>query len=296
VLAQSERSSEQPEVQDPTDPAGAADVARGFPLAELVERTGVPASTIHHYRRAGLLPAPLAGNCQHFLYDEHHVEAIRGVRLIRDRLGVPLDRVAELLPGLLATGGDALSGDEWSENAARQLPAALSTSRRLIDASIELFRSQGYSAVSVSEIAEAAGLAKGSVYRYFPSKEAIFTRAVETVAADLATTFAAAVEDMGGRHNFDPEGARAGEVFAKLVWPAMPILLELGARAAQGHATAIELAQRVLRLLAEAAGRPLADDPLDAGITVLLSAMAGTMRSAIRVDPTSLRDTSLPSD
>jgi hypothetical protein len=50
----------------------------------------------------------------------------------------------------------------------------------------------------------------------------------------------------------------------------MPLLLELGARAAKGHEPSQELARRVLATMAEAAGRPFtpgsgggADHPID---------------------------------
>ena len=32
---------------------------RRFSLSELVARSGVPASSIHHYRRAGMIPPPV---------------------------------------------------------------------------------------------------------------------------------------------------------------------------------------------------------------------------------------------
>jgi AcrR family transcriptional regulator len=45
---------------------------------------------------------------------------------------------------------------------------------RLLEAGQTLFSSQGYAATSMRQVAEKAGLALGSIYNHFSSKEAIF--------------------------------------------------------------------------------------------------------------------------
>jgi AcrR family transcriptional regulator len=44
----------------------------------------------------------------------------------------------------------------------------------ILEASLELFSSQGYRGTSIREIAEAAGVSTGNVYHHFPDKESIF--------------------------------------------------------------------------------------------------------------------------
>lgn len=57
----------------------------------------------------------------------------------------------------------------------------------LLDAALALFVEKGYAHTSVAEIARTAGISKGAVYLYFPSKQAILEglvrRAVSPVAA-----------------------------------------------------------------------------------------------------------------
>lgn len=48
------------------------------------------------------------------------------------------------------------------------------TRRAILDAAYELFLEQGYSATSMRQIAERAGLALGGIYNHFDSKEKIF--------------------------------------------------------------------------------------------------------------------------
>jgi len=44
---------------------------------------------------------------------------------------------------------------------------------RLLDAALDLFETRGFDGVAVPEIAARAGVAVGTVYRYFPSKDAL---------------------------------------------------------------------------------------------------------------------------
>jgi AcrR family transcriptional regulator len=60
----------------------------------------------------------------------------------------------------------------------------------LIDAGAELFAEKGYGATTMTEIASRAGAAIGSLYQFFPSKEALaealFNRFAERAAAAFA--------------------------------------------------------------------------------------------------------------
>lgn len=58
------------------------------------------------------------------------------------------------------------------DKAARQRDLAL--------IALDLFASKGFDATSIREIAQAAGIAKGTVYEYFTSKEQIIVVAMET--------------------------------------------------------------------------------------------------------------------
>ncbi|MBS7531268.1 TetR/AcrR family transcriptional regulator [Hazenella sp. IB182353] len=45
---------------------------------------------------------------------------------------------------------------------------------KIIHAAIQSFATHGYHATSIQDIADACGIAKGTIYKYFPSKEALF--------------------------------------------------------------------------------------------------------------------------
>ncbi|HEY7629000.1 MAG TPA: MerR family transcriptional regulator, partial [Ilumatobacteraceae bacterium] len=64
----------------------------GFGIADLVARTEVPASSIHHYVRLGLIPQPERAAPNRFLYDDRHVAALGIIRSLRQR-GRTLDEI-----------------------------------------------------------------------------------------------------------------------------------------------------------------------------------------------------------
>lgn len=51
--------------------------------------------------------------------------------------------------------------------------------RQLLDAALGLFARQSYASLRMAEVAEAAGLAKGTLFLYFPTKEALLLALLE---------------------------------------------------------------------------------------------------------------------
>jgi AcrR family transcriptional regulator len=153
---------------------------------------------------------------------------------------------------------------------------------RVVEAAFALFRRHTYDEVTVGAVAEAANVAKGSVYRHFVSKEEIFTAVVEHLLADLAAGFAEAVDALGGAEGLAAHPEQFASAFASLVARSLPVLLEIGAWAAKGRPTAQGLSRAVLRTLAEAIGRPLdPEDPVTAGLSVIESAFGTVLRWAM---------------
>ncbi|PFG63982.1 TetR family transcriptional regulator [Thioclava sp. ES.031] len=72
----------------------------------------------------------------------------------------------------------------------------------VLDAALSLFDEKGYAHTSVAQIAKTAGLSKGAVYLYFPSKQAILEGLVRRAVSPIATRAQALVEPT-------PDDARA---------------------------------------------------------------------------------------
>jgi len=62
-----------------------------------------------------------------------------------------------------------------------------SVKRTILDKAIELFSAKGYEGVSVSELTEAAGITKPTLYYYFGSKEGLFEAVCQTNYTHLNT-------------------------------------------------------------------------------------------------------------
>lgn len=60
----------------------------------------------------------------------------------------------------------------------------------ILDAAAPVFARQGYRQMDVQELADAVGLAKGTVYNYFPSKQALFLATVDRVMRRLQAEIA----------------------------------------------------------------------------------------------------------
>jgi AcrR family transcriptional regulator len=56
---------------------------------------------------------------------------------------------------------------------------------RLLNASLELFREKGYEQTKVSDITQAAGVAKGTFFNYFPTKERVLLALGEQMLGKL---------------------------------------------------------------------------------------------------------------
>jgi len=63
--------------------------------------------------------------------------------------------------------------------------------RQLLDAGTKLFGERAFEEISMRQIAEAAGVSKGLLYHYFPSKTDLFRAAVEHATIELQEVVAA---------------------------------------------------------------------------------------------------------
>ena len=68
----------------------------------------------------------------------------------------------------------------------------------VLDAALALFIEKGFAATRVEDIATRAGLSKGAVYLYFPSKEAILEGLVQRAVVPIADSALGVLETYAG--------------------------------------------------------------------------------------------------
>ncbi len=252
----------------------ATEATAGFPVSVLAERTGTLVPTIHHYRHIGLLPEATALASNRFLYDERHVEALIMIRLLRERRHMPLEAIGDVLPDVLAldTGGRS-PAESWDDVIVPFLEQHGSggVRERLVVASREAFARRGFAQVNVADICKEAGIAKGSFYRYFDSKEEIFLAAARSMVDVVAEQFQGMSGPMSER--------QAVEQLQRLLGPMAPLLLEVATEelrhqpSAAGVVASIAsgLASHLLpRLTTKGASATAARRVVDAALTGLL--------------------------
>jgi AcrR family transcriptional regulator len=166
-------------------------------MSELVSRTGVGAGTVRYYLAEGLLPPPHRLAANRFVYDERHVEVIRLIRLLRSRRRLSLEAIGRLLPELLPDlvgnpEGGVFRPEMWQQLLSPDsAAAAMTTAGRLVAEGLAAFSSRGYFDVTIDDVCRAAGIAKGSFYRHFSSKEELLFAAVRDASSRLQASLAA---------------------------------------------------------------------------------------------------------
>ena len=64
----------------------------------------------------------------------------------------------------------------------------------ILDAAAKLFASRGYSEANVQELADVLKVGKGTIYRYFPTKEELFLATVDRMMQKLTAAIDASIE------------------------------------------------------------------------------------------------------
>jgi AcrR family transcriptional regulator len=254
--------------------------ATRYTIAELVDMTGIPATTIHHYRQAGLLPPPERVAANRFRYGDRHVQALRLIRVLRDRRRLPLPTIREVLPELLAGGDEeAFHTETWEAALSGRSEVPDAARERIVAAAVDLFAARGYGEVTVSDVAAQAGTAKGSVYRHFESKEALFAAAVESVVAGVVGDVRAAADRAGGR--LDPPAAMVALVMSAK--PGFMLLLELTAGSLRGQPGHRELADGALTCFVDGVGPVLTGPgtPRERAVALIVQLARETMRAVL---------------
>lgn len=167
----------------------------------------------------------------------------------------------------------------------RQARAA-ATIEAIIEAAAQVLRKEGEEALTTAKIAERAGVSIGSIYQYFPNKDAILLALIrkerEAIAADVARRIAE-IEPKNGE-------AMVRGVIATLVAAFRPrrrrrkLVALMAALSADRDDSGVVLRDRIGELIVAMSRRypDMASRPLtEASAYVLTRAVLGAIRSAV---------------
>lgn len=190
-------------------------------IGELSRRTGISTSAINYYVREGLLPPPLKTAPNMAYYDPGYIDMVNSIKVLQREKGLSLNEIKELLEqGQFAWPSEFppedLSGVEGTASGSRR---ALDRRKHIMGVAARVFAEKGYYATTIADLAQAAGIAKGTIYWYFNNKRSVMLAILEEMSRDITGTFAKVMRDA-------PDGLQA---LLNCVEPALRLLDKHGA-------------------------------------------------------------------
>lgn len=104
----------------------------------------------------------------------------------------------------------------------------------IIEAATTVFAGHGYKGASVDDIAEAAGVSKGTVYGYFHNKEDLFYASFEAFQAQVAEQFMTALTEQPTARGSLAVGLKTITAMLRANIDVFPVTLEVWAAASSG--------------------------------------------------------------
>jgi AcrR family transcriptional regulator len=161
---------------------------------------------------------------------------------------------------------------------------ALHTVGLILEAAMRLLEKGGLTQMTTNAVARTAGVSIGSLYQYFPNKEAILDALADREMADLSRRVVQVIEDQAAI----PHGERARRIMRE-------VLSSYGERRrvhrlvvehalARGRLPIAPLIQHVITVLTSREGSPAPVPLSEAEAFVLANAFLGVMRGMIMRD------------
>ena len=248
-------------------------------MKQLSKASDLPVSTIKFYMAKGLLPTPEKVKPNVVYYDKAFLErlivvknmrneglSIKSIKSILDKY--PFEKVSEW-----NNFRDMVKLKESHELEDEERLAALSDEERrteeILDAAFQVFSIKGYHNSTVDDIAQEAGISKGTCYQYFEGKEDIFIATMErSLETLLAEADAAAVEARDALVRLGIKGLTFISKYRDIQFMLMGVVSEalggnkkLRRKAAEAYAQVAEyLAQDIEMGIKEGTFRPV--DPM----------------------------------
>jgi AcrR family transcriptional regulator/predicted DNA-binding transcriptional regulator AlpA len=189
-------------------------------VGELSRRTGTSTSAINYYVREGLLPPPLKTAPNMAYYDPSYVDMVNSIKVLQRDKGLSLSEIKELLDRGEFRWTTGVHPDEFegAAGATSGTKRALDRRKHIMAVASHVFAEKGYYATTISDIATAAGIAKGTIYWYFNNKRSIMIAILDDISQEIVQTF-------GGILMSAPDGL---EAVLRCVEPALDLLEKHG--------------------------------------------------------------------
>jgi len=161
-------------------------------IGELSRRTGISTSAINYYVREGLLPPPLKTAPNMAYYDPGYIDMVNSIKVLQREKGLSLSEIKELLEQGQFSWPEGFPPEDFSgvSGIAGGSRRALDRRKHIMSVAARVFSEKGYYATTIADLAEAAGIAKGTIYWYFNNKRAIMLAILDDISREITGTFA----------------------------------------------------------------------------------------------------------
>lgn len=185
-------------------------------IGELSRRTGISTSAINYYVREGLLPPPLKTAPNMAYYDPGYVDMVNSIKILQREKGLSLNEIKDLLEQGQVLWPEGFPPEDFSGVAgtAGGSKRALDRRKHIMSVAARVFAEKGYYATTIADLAQAAGIAKGTIYWYFNNKRTIMLAILEDMSTEITGTFGKILRDA-------PDGL---EALLQCVEPALELL------------------------------------------------------------------------
>jgi len=166
-------------------------------IGELSRRTGISTSAINYYVREGLLPPPLKTAPNMAYYDPGYVDMVNSIKILQREKGLKLDEIKELLEQGQFSWPEGFPPEDFSgaTGTAAGSRRALDRRKHIMGVAARVFAEKGYYATTIADLAQAAGIAKGTIYWYFNNKRAIMLAILDDISHEITGTFTTILRD-----------------------------------------------------------------------------------------------------
>ncbi len=190
-------------------------------IGELSRRTGISTSAINYYVREGLLPPPLKTAPNMAYYDPGYVDMVNSIKILQKEKGLSLNEIKELLEQGQVPWPEGFPPEDFSGASGIAVGSrrALDRRKHIMGVAARVFAEKGYYATTIADLAQAAGIAKGTIYWYFNNKRTIMLAILEEMSREITGTFGEIMREA-------PDGL---EALLRCVQPALELLEKHGA-------------------------------------------------------------------
>ncbi|GEM_PF-1671807 len=133
-------------------------------LSELSKITGISIPRIRYYVGKGVISKPIKVGKTRAFYTQEHVKKLELIKMLGNNRKI-ISKLSEII------GSVSESADNKEKE---RLDEPQIVRRRIIHASIPVFRQYGYEGATIGEVAKTAHISRNTIYKYFKDKKDLF--------------------------------------------------------------------------------------------------------------------------